>query len=138
MFITDHRVNPANDKLVIEVIDEKGSGGAHHRYDITGFDSAPTLTQKGNPSRFNGGFEASFSRTIILFQNGPINEVGVNGITHEALLAIVAHRMKSFQDGPFACKENEMALQKVEEALMWMHKRTLKRMNRGVEGTHKV
>jgi hypothetical protein len=34
-----------------------------------------------------------------LFQNGPIAEVGVNGVTHEVLLAIVADRLRSFQKG---------------------------------------
>ena len=27
--ITDHKVNPANDKLLIEVVDEPGAGGAN-------------------------------------------------------------------------------------------------------------
>ncbi len=38
--LTDHKVNPANDNLKIEVIDAPGSGGASHLYRITGFNTA--------------------------------------------------------------------------------------------------
>lgn len=127
----DHQVNPANDKLTIEVTDEPGAGGANHLYEITGFDT------KTNPSATDlAGYQSSFSRHIILFQNGPIGEAGVNGLTHEALLAILADRMRSFQAGPYACRENALALTKIEEAQHWLHHRTRARMARGVEGTH--
>lgn len=123
--ITDHQVNPANDKLNISVVDKPGAGGANHHYYIDGFDTGT------NPS-------ASFhtNHLILLFQNGPINEVGVNGVTHEALLAVVVDRLRSFQSGPYACRENALALTKLEEGLMWLLQRTRGRMARGVEGTH--
>jgi len=114
--VNDHKVNPANDVISIKVTDEPGAGGANHRYEIGGFDEAPVLN----------------------FQNGPINEKGVNGITQEVLLAIVADRLRSFQSGAYSCRENALALTKVEEAMHWLHKRTLDRMRRGVEGTHKA
>jgi hypothetical protein len=72
------------------------------------------------------------------FQNGPIGEVGVNGITNEALLAIVIDRLNYFQEGKYKCRENALAITKVEEALHWLHARTLERLQRGVEGTHTV
>ena len=131
--ITDHIVNPCNDKLRIEVRDEPGAGGANHAYHITGYDTAT------NPSAVGpDGYEVSHSRTVILFQKGPINEVGVNGITQEVLLAIVADRLRSFQAGPYSCKENACALTKIEEAMHWLQQRTIARMRRGVEGTHTV
>lgn len=131
--LTDHKVNAANDKLQILVTDERGAGGANHRYEITGFDT------ETNPSRTDAeGYATRYSREVILFQNGPIAEVGVNGITQEALLAIVADRLRSFQKGPFACRENALALTKIEEAMHWLHSRTLARMQRGVEGTNQV
>lgn len=135
--LTDHKVNPANDKLVVKVTDEPGAGGANHRYEISGFDniennpSAPTWIKE---------YVAKFGHSPvfdILFQNGPIGEAGVNGITQEVLLAIVADRLRSFQAGRFACRENAVALTKIEEAQMWLNKRTMDRMRRGVEGTHK-
>lgn len=129
--LTDHIVNPANDQLTITVSDEPGAGGAHHLYMVRGFN---TGTNTSCPFVERHG-EAAEHATI-LFQNGPINEVGVNGITHEALLAIVADRLRSFQAGPYSCRENALALTKIEEAQHWLQSRTLARMKRGVEGTH--
>lgn len=129
--ITDHKLNGLNDALEIAVVDEPGQGGACHRYDITGFDTG------GNPAKAGpDGYHTSFSRSIILFQNGPIQEAGVNGISGEALLAIVIDRLRSFQAGPYSCRENAVALTNCEQALMWLQKRTRDRMARGVEGTN--
>lgn len=125
--LTDHIVNPCNDKIKIEVVDAPGAGGACHRYEISGFDAST------NPSHLPG--ESAVDK-VILFQNGPINEAGVNGITQEVLLAIVADRLRSFQAGPFSCKANACALTHIEEAQHWLQQRTLERMRRGVEGTH--
>lgn len=131
--INDHKINPANDVIAIEVTDEPGAGGANHRYEISGFDTA------GNPSNADhAGFASSFSRQVILFQNGTIPENGVNGVTQEVLLAIVADRLRSFQAGSFACKANACALTHIEEAQHWLQQRTIERMRRGVEGTHIV
>jgi len=129
--LTGHKINPANDKIEIAVTDEPGAGGANHRYELTGFDT------KGNPSEKGpDGYSTSFGKQVILFQNGPIAENGVNGITQEVLLEIVADRLRSFQAGPYASRENAIALTHVETAQLWLHKRTLDRMARGVEGTH--
>ena len=119
--IDEHKVNPANDTLTITVLDEPGAGGANHEYMVTGFD----------PDAYTIGVS-------IKFQNGPIQETGVNGLTHEVLLAIVADRLRSFQKGPFACKANACALTHIEEAQHWLQQRTIERMRRGVEGTNTV
>jgi len=132
-YLTDHVVNPTNDRIKIAVTDAPGAGGANHRYEISGFDT------KSNPANVNkDGFVSSFSAQVILFQNGTIPENGVNGLTHEVLLAIVADRLRSFQKGPFACKANACALTHIEEAQHWLQQRTLERMRRGVEGTHAI
>lgn len=115
--INDHKVNPANDKIELAVLDEPGSGGACHEYRAT----LP-----------NG------DATSISFQNGPIAEAGVNGLTHEVLIAVVVDRMRDFQRGPYACRENAIALTKLEEAQHWLHSRTKARISRGVEGTHTI
>jgi hypothetical protein len=128
--ITDHIVNPCNDKLRITVVDEPGAGGANHRYIVEGYNPS------NNPSWYGLAHTGHF--TSILFQNGPISEVGVNGVTQEVLLAIVADRLRSFQAGPFSCKENACALTKIEEAMHWLQQRTIARMRRGVEGANKV
>lgn len=129
--ITEHMVNGANETLQVEVRDQPGAGGACHRYDITGFDAL------GNPSATApDGYVASFSRMVVLFQNGPIKEAGVNGITQEVLLAIVADRLRSFQAGKYACEANARALAHVEAALDQLKERTMARIAGGVEGTH--
>ena len=130
--INDHQVNPANDLLVITAEDEPGSGGANHRYSITGFDTNGNASVEGAD-----GYRSSFSKQVILFQNGPISVDGngVNGVTHEALLAIVADRLRSFQNGQYSCKANACALTHIEEAMHWLQQRTIERMRRGVEGT---
>src|SRR5688572_19911084 len=130
--IDEHKVNPANDTISIAVVDEPGAGGAHHLYRVSGFDI------RGNPSLPQAMFKQETESVDILFQNGTIPESGVNGVTQEVLLAIVADRLRSFQAGPFACKENACALTHVEEAMHWLQQRTIKRMRRGVEGTHQV
>lgn len=131
--IHDHKVNPANDKIDIQVMDEPGSGGACHHYSVSGFDTA---TNPANSSP--DGYVSSYSRLPIIFQNGPIAEAGVNGLTHEVLIAIVVDRMRDFQRGPYACRENAIALTKLEEAQHWLQSRTKARVARGVEGTHTV
>lgn len=131
--LNDHIVegDSSNHQLKVEVLDEPGHGGACHRYDVTGFDTANN-SSNGSPD----GYANSFSRSIVLFQNGPIKEYGVNGLTHEALLAILIDRMRGFQSGPYACRDNAIALTHLEEALMWLQRRTRERIKRGVEGTH--
>ena len=131
--LTDHIVNPANDKLKITVEDAPGAGGACHLYSIRGFDPGSNLSAKSQ--HFLGGGDIIDSVSL-LFQNGPIAEVGVNGITHEALLAILIHRLRCFQSGPYACPENADALTHLESAQRSLHNRTRARMDRGVEGTH--
>lgn len=130
--LTDHQVNPANDTLTITVVDAPGSGGASHVYRITGFDASTNVYGEAVEG------DNTEAGTAILFQNGPINEVGVNGVTHEALLAIVADRLRSFQAGPFSSRYNALALTAIEDAQNWLNRRTLERMRRGVEGTHKA
>lgn len=100
-------------------MDIPGHGSANHEYEIL----------------LNGKGEELHTR--ISFQNGPIDEEGgVNGIFHEDLLAIVVDRLKSFQAGKYSCRENALALTKIEEAIHWLAHRTVTRMDRGVEGTH--
>lgn len=70
------------------------------------------------------------------FQCGPIKEAGVNGVMNEDVIAMVITRLEHFNQSDFKCRENAMAITKLEEALLWLRKRTIGRENRGVEGTH--
>lgn len=73
----------------------------------------------------------------IQFQNGPRNEDGsIVGVVEADLLEIVRHRLQCFQKGEYATRENACALTHIEEALMWMSKRTEDRAERGILGTY--
>jgi hypothetical protein len=113
--VTYHKASEANERITIEA-DDLGAGGASHAYVIQ-WDNGTT-----------GG------ASEVRFQNGPISENGVNGVTNEALLAVVIDRLRCFQTGPFSCRENALALTKLEEAMHWLNARTSDRMARGVEG----
>jgi hypothetical protein len=119
----DHEINDFNSEhvkvFVADKADHEKGGGAHHHY-IVGTD------------------DGRAEEAHIHFQHGPVLEHGVNGITNEALIAVVLDRLRAFQRGPFASRENAVTVTKLEEALMWQHKRTLDRMRRGVEGRHEA
>ena len=72
------------------------------------------------------------------FQKGPLKEAGMNGVSDEALLAIIVDRLEGWQTGPYRSRYNALALTKIEEAIHWLNARTTDRQQRGVEGTHKV
>ena len=131
--LTHHQSNEANSRLTITAQGEPGSGNAYHLYSIEGFD---TTSNPDDP--FLARYGAPGLHTTVLFQNGPIKEVGVNGITHEALLAILIHRLEGFQAGLYKSEDNEMALNHLKDALHCLNLRTQKRVARGVEGTHTV
>ncbi len=76
--------------------------------------------------------------SCIHFQEGPIKECGVNGVCNEDLLVMVIRRLEGFQNSEFKCRENACAITKLEEALLWLRKRTMGRENRGIVGTNKV
>lgn len=121
--VTDHKLNGLNEALKINVLDEPGAGGANHVYEVILDEN-----QRNDPK----------DKTVHLtinFQDGPIQESGVNGISGEALMAVQIDRLRSFQAGPYACRENACALTHLETSLMWLQKRTRDRMARGVEGT---
>lgn len=113
--IDTHKINPVNDQLKLTVVDEPGNGGACHSYVISDPD---------------GGV------TTINFQNGPIGDVGVNGVTHEVLLAVLIDRLEHFQAGQYANDYNAAALDHLRSAQGALFDRTRERMTRGVEGTH--
>lgn len=122
--LASHKVNGCNEELEIGVLDKPGHGGACHRYVIyRPFDS------------FNEELNAD-PCVHISFQNGPIKESGINGITHETLLAILIDRMEGFQSGRYACADNQEALEAMRKAQEALLRRTKARVARGVEGTH--
>lgn len=119
--LTTHKVNELNSILRIEILEENEHG--HGRlYGIT----SDEVRDAAKPPAVT---------LPIRFQDGPI-ALGFNGITNEALLAIVRDRLECFQRGPFCCEANNDALDNVTAAQRALERRTLERAARGVEGTH--
>lgn len=125
--ISSHKLNGLNDALTIKVLDEPGSGNANHLYSIE-YDNVKFGPDAQSMRQVNG----------ISFQKGPIAEAGINGISGEALLAIIIDRLQCFQNGEYKCRENAIALTHLEDAMHWLQHRTRQRLSRGVEGTSKV
>ena len=121
--LLDHKTGREGE-VHVNVVDEPGQGNANHEYNIY-----------FPHDNHNQELNASMCQRIS-FQNGPIKENDVNGVTNESLMAIVIDRLRGFQSGEFACRENAVALTKLEESLMWLKKRTQDRIVRGVEGTN--
>jgi hypothetical protein len=70
----------------------------------------------------------------IHFQTGGIKDEGLNGIFMEDLIGICLDRLESFNHSNFRCRENSVAITHLEEVLMWLRRRTNKRIKRGVLG----
>lgn len=128
--LTSHVVNGLNESIYIGVMDEPGPGNACHKYDL-----APMKDVEPNKGAVRSQVPVEEAHVVIKFQEGPIAEAGVNGVSNESLLAIVEDRLLGFQSGQYACRENAVALTKLQECMMWLQKRTRDRMARGVEGT---
>ncbi len=106
----------------VYAVDEKGNGGANHEYLIV----------------LDRGLQVP-KKVEINFQNGARNMEGsIDGILDTDLLEIVRHRLQCFQLGEYSTRENEMALNHIEEALMWLNMRVENRIERGILGVNKM
>ena len=70
-------------------------------------------------------------------QSDPIKEVGVNGCQALDMLKYVKCLFESLND-VFPCKENNLTITKIEEAIHWQEARTRDRELRKVEGFNKA
>jgi len=111
---------------IVSAVDEPGNGGANHEYLIRSCDEL--------------GFDETYTPAVcvkISFQNGARKlPDSIHGVLDVDLLEIVRDRLKGFQQGEFATRENACALTHIEEALMWMNKRIEDRAERNVLGTN--
>ena len=71
------------------------------------------------------------------FQDGPIKEVGENGLQATDLLFFTKELFKSLNKA-FPCRENSLTITKIEEAIHWQDARTKDRESRKVEGFNKT
>ena len=82
-----------------------------------------------------GDVEQERHSVDIQFQHGTIPENGINGVTNEAVLDLLAMRIRALQVR-WPCRENALAITHIEEARMWLDERTRVRILQGVEGKH--
>ena len=92
----------------------------------------------GNPT---GGY-VSGTGISITWQNGPlgrgVDRIEPNGAFVEGVIAAALDRLQYYQSSKFKCRENALAITKLEEAIHWCQHRTADREARDVEGTHTV
>ena len=107
---------------IVERIGESGPGGAYHHYGINYINEDGDLCYVGH----------------IDYQKGPRHLMdSEHGVTDQDLLEIVRDRLTCFTKGDMPTRETEKALEHLEEALMWLNKRTEDRIERNVLGTYK-
>ncbi len=73
----------------------------------------------------------------VVFYKLNLDGTDENGTTLEEMLRVSIERLNDL-NRRFPCRENSIAITKMEEALMWLNKRTEDRKKRGVEGQHKI
>lgn len=76
----------------------------------------------------------------ISWQDGPLgtgtDRKEPNGAFVETVIQIAIDRIEFFNSSKFRCRENSLAITKLEEALHWLNSRTARRETQGIEGTH--
>jgi hypothetical protein len=78
-------------------------------------------------------------QTLQFIQKEPVNEASTelktiaDGTTNEELIEMLLDRMNYLQS-KFPCRENAIAITRLDEALLWLNKRTSDRIKRNVEG----
>lgn len=86
------------------------------------------------------GGNTSSTGLRIDWQNGALVRDGErlepNGAFVETVIRAAADRLEYYQGTKFSCRENALAITKLQEALHWLGHRTAEREARGVEGTH--
>jgi hypothetical protein len=77
--------------------------------------------------------------TVIAFhiQDGPVKENGVNGCQVDTIIEAAKLIIEGLNKN-FPCRENSVAITKLDEALMWLEKRKKDREKRGVEGLNEL
>lgn len=100
------------------------------------FTAENKIDENGNPT---GGSVRGVG-LVIDWQNGPLgrgdNRQEPNGAFVETVIAAAVQRIEAYQASKFKCRENALAITKLEEALHWLNARTNRREKQGTEGTH--
>lgn len=93
--------------------------------------------EAGNPT----GGSVRGTGLSVDWQTGPLgrgeDRKEPNGAFVETVIDAARQRIVFYQASKFECRENAIAITKLEEALLWLNKRTADRERRNVEGEHK-
>lgn len=103
---------------------------------LADFDSENWLDDEGNPA---GGFVTGVGLQIE-WQNGPLGRgekrLPPNGAFVETVIAAAKQRIEHYQESKFNCEENAVAIMHLDQALKSLNRRTERREEQAVEGTH--
>jgi hypothetical protein len=101
------------------------------------FEAKNFLDNSWNPA---GGFVTG-TGLHIEWQNGPLGRgaerIEPNGAFVETVIAAAKQRIEHYQESKFNCVENAQAISHLEAALSILNRRTARREEQAVEGTHK-
>ncbi len=103
--------------------------------------------QDGNPTGGNtnlmvthypdDGSEGYMATAIdINWQDGIVGDEGQTGAFVEDVLEAARQRLQFFNSTKFRCRENSLAITKIEEALQWLDWRTRQRVAQDVENSY--
>ncbi len=102
------------------------------------FSAVNRIDEQDNPA---GGTVRGVGLSID-WQDGPLgrgeDRKAPNGAFVETVIVAALQRIEFYQAGKFKCRENALAITKLEEALHWLSARTTTREQRQVEGTHQA
>lgn len=79
----------------------------------------------------------SYNAITFKIQDGPVKKKGVNGCQVDHIIETAKLMLEGLHK-KVAAKETACAITKLEEAIMWLEKRTKDRIARGVEGTNNL
>ena len=101
------------------------------------------IVQNRNDADENpAGGSVSGAGLSITWQDGPLgrgdDRMAPNGAFVETVISAAKQRIEYYNEGQFACRENSIAITRLDEALLWLNKRTVDREEREVEGTHQA
>jgi len=78
-----------------------------------------------------------YNQIAFQIQNGPVKENGINGCQVDTIIETAKLIIEGLNKN-FPCRENSMAITKLDEALLWLLKRKNDRVAREVEGLNKA
>lgn len=123
MIITDHHDGLGLNDLIEIVASDEDANGVPHRF------------------KFNYNWNGSplVGVADVQFQKGPRLEAdSTPGVTTDAVLVMLIHVLKGFNDTPLKSRETALMITHLEEALHWSQARARERARRGVLGKAKA